>query len=147
MTERQTDRRVYISLKAAEIDDKFRNGNFLNFGSCENKDRFLFAFAMGIGEPETEIGQRKQMFQWYTLKNKGESCLRTYMLHMDPDNRHLDEYLKPDNVAAFAEKVAESGYDRLNRLYLKNDSNIELMEKELFAELDDLYDKAINSDM
>lgn len=138
--------RVYVSPDYKQVVDGLKEKDVLGIKISENKEIFMLAAALGLGEP-TPLKKKDGLVLYTALKTADRAIIASALLGSPSNDDEVDSLANIDTCTEFCEQCAEAGYLVLQKKYNDADCNEELLERRMMKELELLYNKNVAADL
>lgn len=138
--------RVFINSEYRTMVDQMKDTDILGFSMVENKDSFMLAVAMGLDNP-TDVKNKDGWFLTKNIKTDDKALMAAVLLGMASDDADVDAFSDLDKAIDLCEKCAETGFYQLKKKKDESDYDIEIFERQLLKELDNLYEANVENNL
>ena len=138
--------RVNVSPDYKKVIDGLKEKDVLGIKISENKDVFMLAVALGLGEP-TPLKKKDGLFLYTALKTADRALISSALLGSISNDEEIDSLANIDACTEFCEQCAEAGYLMLQKKYNDAGCDEELLERRMLKDLELLYNRNVAADI
>ena len=138
--------RLYVSPDYKSVVDGLREKDVLGLKIVENKEIFMLAVALGLGEP-VQLKKKEGLSLYTALKTADKALIASVLLGTVSNSEDIDSYANFDASAELCEQCAETGYNLLQKKYNDAGCDEQLFERRLMKELEMLYIKNVEANI
>lgn len=140
--------RIYINGSYRDtILKEWDEKNILGLHIVDTKEIFNLAVVLGMNEPNDIKAKKDGYFLIQNVKSYDKALYGCLLLGKKENQDNIDEYANVESSYDEAERSANSGFMKLKEIIDSADGDEELLEKQLFAELEILYEKNVRSNI
>lgn len=138
--------RLFVSPDYKSVVDGLKEKDVLGLQIVENKEIFMLAVALGLGNP-IQLKKKDGLSLYTALKTADKALIASVLLGTISDSEDVDSYADFDASAELCEQYAEAGYSVLQKRFNDAGCDEELFERRLMKELEMLYMKNVEADI